>query len=128
MVPFAVEAVAPNVQAFHLLIGHPDAERGYSLSSIRDWIFRPVRAVVAAMNSTMALWLIKWRPRRFLVMWRNMRCSILFHLLVPGGKWQIEAFRPISSARGCSSNFRSRLRLMWEPPPSAVIRSLRALR
>jgi hypothetical protein len=27
-------------------------------------------------------------PRQFCVMWQNIRCSILFHLLVAGGKWQ----------------------------------------
>ena len=27
------------------------------------------------------------RPRQFIVMNENSRCSILFHLLVPGGKW-----------------------------------------
>ena len=26
------------------------------------------------------------RPRQFSVRWQNSRCSILFHLLVPGGK------------------------------------------
>ena len=25
--------------------------------------------------------------RQFMAMWENRRCSILFHLLVPGGKW-----------------------------------------
>ena len=25
-------------------------------------------------------------PRQFMAMWENKRCSILFHLLVPGGK------------------------------------------
>ena len=28
------------------------------------------------------------------VMWQNMRCSILFHLLVPGGKWQTVQRQP----------------------------------
>ena len=28
----------------------------------------------------------------------NMRCSILFHLLVPGGKWQTLIFSPVASA------------------------------
>ena len=27
-------------------------------------------------------------PRQLMVMKENSRCSILFHLLVPGGKWQ----------------------------------------
>ena len=28
---------------------------------------------------------VKGRPRQFCVMWQNIRCSILFHLDVPGG-------------------------------------------
>ena len=31
-------------------------------------------------------------------MWQNMRCSILFHLLAPGGKWRTEMASPSSSA------------------------------
>ena len=29
--------------------------------------------------------LVSGRPRQFCVMWQNRRCSILFHLDVPGG-------------------------------------------
>ncbi len=32
------------------------------------------------------------------VMWQNKRCSILFHLLVPGGKWQTSTIRPVRLA------------------------------
>ena len=28
-------------------------------------------------------------------MWQNMRCSILFHLLVPGGRWLTQTRRPL---------------------------------
>src|ERR1039458_8908158 len=35
----------------------------------------------------------------------NSRCSILFHLLVPGGKWQIDISSPVSSASFCNSSF-----------------------
>ena len=28
---------------------------------------------------------VSGRPRQFCVMWQNIRCSILFHLDVPGG-------------------------------------------
>ena len=28
-------------------------------------------------------------------MWENSRCSILFHLLVPGGKWQTVIASPV---------------------------------
>ena len=69
---------------------------------------------------TTTSWLTSGRPRQFSVMWQNIRCSILFHLLVPGGKWHTEIRNPSASASFCNSNFHSRLRLLLEPPPSAV--------
>src|ERR1035437_1981322 len=56
------------------------------------------------------------------------RCSIWFHLLVPGGKWQTVSPSPVSSASFWSSNFHSRTRYPLLPPPSAVTGSLVALR
>ena len=55
--------------------------------------------VVAAMGSTMTWWLIKGRPRQFMVICENSLCSILFHLLVPGGRWQTVIVRPVWAAR-----------------------------
>src|SRR6266581_6175856 len=40
------------------------------------------------MVSTITSWLVSGLPRQFIEMWENRRCSILFHLLVPGGRWQ----------------------------------------
>jgi len=40
--------------------------------------------VVEAMAATMTSWLVRGLPRQFMVMWENSRCSILFHLEVPG--------------------------------------------
>src|ERR1035437_9248267 len=37
------------------------------------------------MRLTTVWWLVRGAPRQFMVMWANSRCSILFHLLVPGG-------------------------------------------
>jgi hypothetical protein len=51
------------------------------------------------------------------------RCSILFHLLVPGGKWLTEISSLVSSASFCNSSFHNRTRDPLLPPPSAVIRS-----
>jgi hypothetical protein len=51
----------------------------------------------------------------------------LFHLLVPGGKWQTVICRPVWSARRCSSVFQRRVRLPLEAPQSAVIVRLWAL-
>ena len=53
----------------------------------------------------------------------NNRCSTLFHLLVPGGKWQTLSTSPVWSASRCNSHFRSRRREPLLPPPSAVISS-----
>jgi hypothetical protein len=46
-----------------------------------------VPVVVAQMAATITSWLVRGLPRRFMVMWENSRCSILFHLEVPRGKW-----------------------------------------
>ncbi len=46
----------------------------------------PVFVVVAAMRLTITSWLTSGLPRQFWVMKLNRRCSILFHLLAPGGK------------------------------------------
>ena len=59
----------------------------------------PARVVVAAMVCTMTSWLVSGRPRQFIEMWENRRCSILFHVLVPGGRWQTVIVRPVWAAR-----------------------------
>ena len=58
----------------------------------------PFDIVVEAINSTTAKRLVSGVPRQFSVMWQNIRCSILFHLLVPGGKWHTEIRSPVSAA------------------------------
>src|ERR1017187_381299 len=54
-------------------------------------------------------------------MYENNRCSILFHLLVPGGKWQTVISKFNSFANCCSEVFQSLVRELLLPPPSAVI-------
>ena len=56
--------------------------------------FRPVLVVVAAIRLTIASWLTSGLPRQFWLMNEKSRCSILFHLLVPGGKWHTEISKP----------------------------------
>ena len=46
---------------------------------------RPVEVLVPPMRLTTTSRLSSGLPRQLAVMWQNMRCSILFHLLVPGG-------------------------------------------
>jgi hypothetical protein len=53
---------------------------------------------MAEIKFTMTSWLTKGLPRQFWLMKENKRCSILFHLLVPGGKWHTEMCKPVSSA------------------------------
>jgi hypothetical protein len=41
-------------------------------------------------------------PRQLIVMNENKRCSVLFHLLVPGGKWQTVIGSLISLSNFCN--------------------------
>jgi hypothetical protein len=65
---------------------------------------------VAAIVWTTTSWLVRGLPRQLRVMWENSRCSILFHLEVPGGKWQTVIASPVSAARAASSLFQTRYR------------------
>ena len=64
-------------------------------------IFPNVGNLVRKMDSylTTTAWLSRGLPRQFSVMWQNILCSILFHLLVPGGKWHTVIFKCNSPAR-----------------------------
>jgi hypothetical protein len=79
------------------------------------------------MRLTMTSRLSKGCPRQWAVMWQNIRCSILFHLLVPGGKWLTLTRRPLSSAKRYNSRFHSRARALLLPPLSAVMSNSLAL-
>src|ERR1035437_807456 len=100
------------------LIFMPIGELPSSSSAIT---LRPVVVVVAPMRLRIVSWLGRGLPCQFLVIWENKRCSILFHLLVPGGRWQTLMSRPVSAARAASSVFQVRRRLPLEPPESAVM-------
>ena len=78
------------------------------------------------MLFTMTSWLVSGRPRQFMVIAENSRCSILFHLEVPGGKWQQVISSPVSAARSARPVFQARVRYPLDPPASAVISSRRA--
>ncbi len=66
-------------------------------------------------------------PRQLRVIWQNKRCSILFHLLVPGGKWQTLTFKPVSSANRCKATFHKRDLAPLLPPLSTIINRRAAL-
>ena len=78
------------------------------------------------MLFTMMSWLARGRPRQFMVMRENSRCSILFHFEVPGGKWQQVISSPVSRARSARPVFQARVRYPLDPPASAVTSSRRA--
>ena len=53
----------------------------------------------------MTSWLVRDRPRQFIVMKLNSLCSIRFHLEVPGGWWWHTLMaRPVSAARAAADN------------------------
>ena len=57
---------------------------GYSLVSSSAVTLRPVAVVTAAIVLTTTSWLTRGRSFQAREIWENSRCSILFHLLVPG--------------------------------------------
>src|SRR3954451_24460690 len=86
----------------------------------------PFWVVVFAIKFTITSRLSKGFALQFLVMYENIRCSILFHLLVPGGKWHTCISMANSVANFCNSFFHSLLLELLLPPPSAVTKSLLA--
>ena len=62
------------------------------------------------MVLTTTSWLVTGLPLQLMVMWENSRCSILFHLEVPGGKWHTAIAKPVSAASAASSLFQTRWR------------------
>jgi hypothetical protein len=65
--------------------------------------------VVDRMSATTASRVTSGRPPQFCVIWEKSRCSILFHLLVPGGKWQTLTLSPVVSASLSGSALVSRV-------------------
>ena len=57
----------------------------------------PASVVVRAIRLTMTSGLIQGLPRQFWLRKENRRCSILFHWLVPGGKWHTAIRNPVSA-------------------------------
>src|SRR5262245_18519759 len=97
---------------------------GYLRRSSRQVTVRPFAVVVLAISFPIGSYARNRSPRQFDEIKENRRCSILFHLLVPGGKWHTDKVKPDSSANLCSSTFHKRNRQPLLPPPSAVISSV----
>src|SRR4029453_1489660 len=76
----------------------------------------PVVVLVAPMRLTMVWKSTSGRPRQLMLMYANSRCSILFHLLVPGGRWHTVIGIWSASDKAWRRTFHSRLRLLLVPP------------
>src|SRR5947209_18920980 len=96
---------------------------GYSAVSRAARTLSPSAVVVAPMRRTITSWATSGLPRQFWVTWQNRRCSILFHLLVPGGRWHTCSTSPVASAASGSATLHSRLPPHVLPPPSATTSS-----
>jgi hypothetical protein len=115
-----VECAAGDVDGGELVIG--DDNTLWIGGLIKTTAYGEAGIVrVAAMSSMMSWRVSRGCPRQLPVMKEKSRCSILFHLEVPGGKWQMINVRPVSSASRWSSVFHSRPRALLLPPLSAVM-------
>src|SRR5216683_1089998 len=119
VVPFPMKVMRKHVDGGELRIGDFES-LGYFFSSSSARTVRPASVVVAAISSTIVRKLRRGLPRQLMLMKEKSRCSILFHLLVPGGKWHTVIGNFSSSANFWSSIFHRRTRLPFDPPPSAV--------
>ena len=61
---------------------------GYWPGSSSALTVSPVRVVVAAIVCTMTSWLVSGRPRQFIEMWENSRCSIWGEMRTAAGARQ----------------------------------------
>ena len=95
--------------------------RLYSFRVCSALMARPLSVFGLAIKLTMISVVCNGFPRQFILMDANILCSILFHLLVPGGKWETYTFILKSFANFCSSTFHSLLCTPLLPPPSAFI-------
>jgi hypothetical protein len=83
----------------------------------------PLAVVVAEISSMMTREEASGRPLQFMVMKLKSRCSILFHLKVPGGKCATVISSPVSLANLASSTFYALIRWPLDPPASAQMSS-----
>ena len=96
---------------------------GQGLRSRTAVTVSPVLVVTALMVLMTTLQLVSGRPRQPRVIWENSRCSILFHLEVPGGKWHTVISSPVSAASAASPAFQARFFQPLDPPASQVTSS-----
>src|ERR1017187_4551323 len=119
--PYGVYDLGRNVGWVNVGVDHDTA--AFAVASIRGWWY-----CMGLANYAHASKWNKIEHRLFSFITQNWRDKPLVSHeviinLVPGGKWQTEISRPVSSARLCSSHFQSLTRAPWLPPESAVMSS-----
>ena len=88
IVPFSVELIAFDPHCGKFLVGDLDPSLLGIFAQLRTNVkaYWPDFVVVLPIRLTTTSRLTKERPRQLFVIWQNIRCSIVFHLLLPGGK------------------------------------------
>jgi hypothetical protein len=79
-----------------------DLQSGFIIALVQKALLRsPLLVFVALIIFTTVSKLTSGSPRQFLLRKEHRRCSILFHLLVPGGSWPTIPSHPTSSLKLC---------------------------
>src|SRR5947199_5680896 len=115
-----MKVVSFYVERFHFLV-RDFFLSCYVRSSSTAYTFKPELVLVEAIRLTITSELVRGLPFQLILINENSLCSIVFHLLVPGGKWQMEISRLVWSASRWRSFFQSFSRYPFDPPESAVI-------
>ena len=89
VVPVAMKRVRLEAETCHLFVGY--LELGRVLSRVQTRLDLQTATRFGGGDEidddlVTSEWLVSGCPRQFMAMCENKRCSILFHLLVPGGK------------------------------------------
>src|SRR5271155_526195 len=87
------------------------------------WTVNPCLVVVWLRSSIIVSRDVKGFARQLMEIKEKSLCSILFHLLVAGGRWVTVIVNPVSVANRCNSLFHNLFLTPFEPPPSLVMRS-----
>ena len=124
VVPFTVKRIVTlQVQSPHLFVAHRPC-RVAVLVQLRADPQAALRFSCADQVHHYFCRLTNGLPRQFSVMWQNIRCGSTCSCLAESDTPRCAAL--VASANFCNSTFHSRLRLLFEPPPSAVISNRRA--
>jgi hypothetical protein len=89
-----------KVEFLHLFLA--DLDSGLIAAPVRNrFDMQPLFGFEALIMFTTVSKLTSGSPFQFRLMKENIRCSILFHLLAPGGYWPTTMSNPASSLNCC---------------------------